>query len=196
MKQRRIIREADGHLESPKADSPEKTGEMADKYELYWSEINNEGEIDRKDKKFDNFEKFDEFKKELESSFNFLQIDRQVIPANMDAMEGPKSEEMEKIKLKENVSDDAKGIAAATATRADAVQNFIDTHNLDSAKLHNFLKKAKFPDRRDFISALAGKPGNKMQKDLINKFTIRESKIERIKGLIERIVEKEIKKNK
>lgn len=103
MKRRRIIREADGHLESPKADSPEKTGEMTDKYELHWSEINDEGEIDRKDKSFDSFEKFDEFKNELESSFNFLQIDRQVIPSNMDAMEGPKSEEMEKVKLEHKI---------------------------------------------------------------------------------------------
>jgi hypothetical protein len=193
---RRAIREANMHLESPKADSPEKTGEMADKFELHWSEINNDGEIDRKDKKFDNFEKFDEFKKELESSFNFLQIDREVIPTNMDAMEEPKSEEMEKVKLKENVSDDAKGISALTATRADAVQNFIDTNKLDSKKLHNFVKKGKLADRLDFVKAVAGKPGNKMQKDIISKFAIRESKIQRIKSLIERIVEKEIKKNK
>lgn len=103
MRRRRIIREADGHLESPKADKPEGMGEMPSKFELYWTEIDDDGNITNKDKSFDSFEKFDEFKSELESSFNFLQIDRQVIPAMMDTMEGPKSEEMEKVKLEHKI---------------------------------------------------------------------------------------------
>ncbi len=100
---KRIIREAETHLESPKADKPETTGEMPSKFKLYWTEIDDDGNITNKDKSFDSFEKFDEFKSELESNYNFLQIDRQEIPANMDAMEGPKSEEMEKVKLEHKI---------------------------------------------------------------------------------------------
>lgn len=99
---RRSLKEAQDTLESPKADKPEKTGEMPSKYELHWSEFNNDGEIVEKDKSFDSLEKFIEFKDELELSPNFLQIHRKVEPAFMDEMPGAKSEEMEKVKVKES----------------------------------------------------------------------------------------------
>jgi len=95
---RKSIREAQDTLESPKADKPEKTGDMPSKYELYWSQFNDEGEIEEKDKSFDSLEKFIEFKDELELDPNFLQIHRKVEPAFMDEMPGAKSEEMEKVK--------------------------------------------------------------------------------------------------
>lgn len=98
---RHRIKEAQDTLESPKADKPEKTGEMPSKYELYWSEFNDEGEIVEKDKSFDSIDKFMDFKDELELSPNFLQIHRNVAPSFMDEMPGAKSEEMEKVKIKE-----------------------------------------------------------------------------------------------
>lgn len=98
---KRRIREAQDTLENPKADKPETTGKMSTKYELHWSEFNDEGEIVQKDKSFDNLEKFVDFKDELELSPNFLQIHTQIEPSFMDEMPGAKSEEMEKIKIKE-----------------------------------------------------------------------------------------------
>jgi hypothetical protein len=95
------MREAKMTLEDPKADKPEKTGDMPSKYELYWSQFNDEGEIEEKDKSFDSLEKFIEFKDELELDPNFLQIHRKVVPTFMDELPKAKSEEMEKIKIKE-----------------------------------------------------------------------------------------------
>jgi hypothetical protein len=95
------MREAKMTLEDPKADKPEKTGEMPSKYELYWSQFNNEGEIEEKDKSFDSLEKFIEFKDELELDPNFLQIHRKIVPTFMDELPKAKSEEMEKVKIKE-----------------------------------------------------------------------------------------------
>ena len=99
---RRSIREAKMNLEDPKADKPEKTGEMPSKYELCWSQYDNEGNIETKDKTFDSLEKFIEFKEELELDPNFLQIHKKVEPHYMDEMPGAKSEEMEKVKVKES----------------------------------------------------------------------------------------------
>jgi len=98
---KRYIREAKMTLEDPKADKPEKTGEMPSKYELYCSQFNNEGEIEEKDKSFDSLEKFIEFKDELELDPNFLQIHRKIVPTFMDELPKAKSEEMEKVKIKE-----------------------------------------------------------------------------------------------
>jgi hypothetical protein len=96
------MREAKMTLEDPKADKPEKTGEMPSKYELCWSQFNDKGEIEEKDKSFDSLEKFIEFKEELELDPNFLQIHRKVIPTFMDELPKAKSEEMEKVKIKES----------------------------------------------------------------------------------------------
>lgn len=101
MKRQKSLREANMTLEDPKADKPESTGDMPSKYELYWSQFNDNGEIEEKDKSFDSLEKFIEFKEELELDPNFLQIHRKVEPAFMDEMPGAKSEEMEKVKIKE-----------------------------------------------------------------------------------------------
>jgi hypothetical protein len=102
MKRQKSLREANMTLEDPKADKPEVAGEMPSKYELYWSQFNDNGEIEEKDKSFDSLEKFIEFKEELELDPNFLQIHRKVEPAFMDEMPGAKSEEMEKVKIKES----------------------------------------------------------------------------------------------
>jgi len=64
----------------------------------------------------------------------------------------------------------AVAIASLTATRPDAVQKFIDDNNLNSEKLHSYIKKGKLSDRMDFVTALAGKPGNPIQKKMIKMF--------------------------
>ena len=96
---RRKISEAEITLQSVKADKPEKTGEMPTKYSLVWNEFDDDGEIVEKNKSFESEDKFNEFKDELLTKTNFLQINRQVHPAMMDELPGAKSEEMEKVKL-------------------------------------------------------------------------------------------------
>lgn len=98
---KRKIREAHDTLENPKADKPEKTGEMPSSYKLVWLEFSNEGDVVSKNKSFESLEKFNEFKQELELNPNFLQIQHSIEPSFIDEMPGPKSEEMEKVKIKE-----------------------------------------------------------------------------------------------
>lgn len=62
------------------------------------------------------------------------------------------------------------GIAGFTGTRGSAVQKFIDDYNLNSRKLFNFVKKGKLKDRMDFVTAIAGKPGNKFQGKIVGMF--------------------------
>jgi hypothetical protein len=69
----------------------------------------------------------------------------------------------------------AVAIASLTGTRPDAVQKFIDDNNLDSPKLYTYLKRGKLKERMDFVTALVGNPGNKIQKMIISKFGIKES---------------------
>lgn len=96
------IAEAKMTLEDPKASAPAKTGEMPSKYELCWSQYDNEGNIVTKDKTFDSLEKFIEFKDDLELDPNFLQIHRKTEPVFMDELPGAKSDKMEKVKVKES----------------------------------------------------------------------------------------------
>ena len=69
----------------------------------------------------------------------------------------------------------AVAIASLTATRPEGVQKFIDDNNLDSTKLYSYLKKGKLSDKMDFVTAMVGNPGNKIQKMIISKFGIKES---------------------
>ena len=64
----------------------------------------------------------------------------------------------------------AMGIAGFTGTRGSAVQKFIDDYNLNSRKLFNFVKKGKLKDRMDFVTAIAGKRGNKFQGKMVGMF--------------------------
>ena len=82
----------------------------------------------------------------------------------------------EKVTYDESVNEDvskytnagirkfAVAIASLTATRPDAVQKFVDSNELNIEKLHQFVKKGKLSDRMDFVSAIAGKPNNPIQK--------------------------------
>lgn len=73
---------------------------------------------------------------------------------------------------KEGVSEagEEKAIATQTGTRADAVKKFIEKHNLDGDKLLKWIKGASVGERMDFVSALVGKPGNKIQRKILKKF--------------------------
>ena len=72
--------------------------------------------------------------------------------------------------INESTSKEAMGIAGFTGTRGNAVQKFIDDYNLDARKLFNFVKKGKLKDRMEFVSAIAGKPGNKFQGKMVGMF--------------------------
>jgi hypothetical protein len=78
--------------------------------------------------------------------------------------------EMNEESVNEAASKEAMGIAGFTGTRGIAVQKFIDDYNLDSKKLFNFVKKGKLKDRLAFVTAIAGKPGNKYQGDIVGMF--------------------------
>jgi len=65
----------------------------------------------------------------------------------------------------------AKGIAGFTGTRGSAVDAFIDSHKIDAKKLFNFVKKGNLKDRMAFVSAIAGKPNNKMFKMITKQFS-------------------------
>ena len=68
------------------------------------------------------------------------------------------------------ISKFAVAIASLTTTRPEAVQKFVDSNELNIEKLHQFVKKGKLSDRMDFVSAIAGKPNNPIQKKMIKMF--------------------------
>ena len=63
------------------------------------------------------------------------------------------------------------GIAGFTGTRGVAVDDFIEKHNIDAKKLFNFVKKGSLKDRMSFVSAIAGRDGNPVQKKVIKMFS-------------------------
>jgi hypothetical protein len=69
------------------------------------------------------------------------------------------------------ISKFAVAIASLTATRADAVQKFVDTNELNIEKLYQFLKKSKLDGKMDFVTALVGKPNNPIQRKMIKMFS-------------------------
>jgi len=76
-------------------------------------------------------------------------------------------------KMDESVNEASKlamGIAGFTGTRGVAVDDFINTHNIDAKKLFNFVKKGNLKDRMAFVSAIAGRPNNKMFKMITKQF--------------------------
>jgi len=73
--------------------------------------------------------------------------------------------------IHEDINADANGIAGLTASRANAVKDFIEKNNINSNKLYLSLKKGNLKDRMDFVTALVGKPGNPIQKKVIKQFT-------------------------
>jgi hypothetical protein len=73
--------------------------------------------------------------------------------------------------INEDINADANGIAGLTASRANAVKDFLEKNNINSNKLYLFLKKGNLKDRMDFVTALVGKPGNPIQKKVIAQFS-------------------------
>jgi|LakMenE18May11ns_1017448.scaffolds.fasta_scaffold9959627_2 hypothetical protein len=69
----------------------------------------------------------------------------------------------------ESASRTAMEIGGLTGLNKDAVQKFVDTHNLDIEKVFQFVKKGKLSDRMDFVTAVSGKPNNPIQNKLIKK---------------------------
>ena len=62
-------------------------------------------------------------------------------------------------------------IGGLTGMNKDAIQKFVDEHNLDIEKVFQFVKKGKLPARMDFMTAVVGKPGNPIQKKIIKMFS-------------------------
>ena len=77
-------------------------------------------------------------------------------------------------KFKESVTEAASRtameIGGLTGMNKEFVQKFVDTNELDIEKVFQFVKKGKLKDRMDFVSAVAGKPNNPLQKKMIKMF--------------------------
>jgi hypothetical protein len=72
--------------------------------------------------------------------------------------------------VNEVASRTAMEIGGLTGMNKDAIQKFVDEHNLDIEKVFQFVKKGKLPARMDFMTAVVGKPGNPIQKKMIKMF--------------------------
>jgi hypothetical protein len=72
--------------------------------------------------------------------------------------------------VNEVTGKEAKEIARLTGTRDSIVQKFIDDFNLNAKNLFNFIAKGKEKVRKDFATAMSGKPGNKYQGDFVGMF--------------------------
>jgi hypothetical protein len=86
-----------------------------------------------------------------------------------------KLERLKIVKIDESVNEarvsiEAASVANLTGTRNLAVQDFIDAHNLNARKLYKHIKSGSLKDRMEFVTALAGKPNNTVQKKIIKMF--------------------------
>ena len=72
--------------------------------------------------------------------------------------------------VSEATGTEAKEIAKLTGTRDSIVQKFIDDFNLNAKSLFNFIAKGKEKVRKDFATAMSGRPGNKYQGDFVGMF--------------------------
>jgi hypothetical protein len=99
----------------------------------------------------------------------------------------------QKKQIDEMVTPDAKTIASFTGTRADAVQVFIDSNRLDASALAKFVEKGRYPERAAVIAAISGKPGNRYQKDIINRFQLNESNTLNLKQIIQEEVQRQLR---
>src|SRR5210317_2551540 len=73
--------------------------------------------------------------------------------------------------INEGVEPQIKKIAHFTGTRPEAVEDFVSKHALNITKLLKFVEKGKLPERMAIVSALAGRPGNPVQKKIIKQFS-------------------------
>jgi len=73
--------------------------------------------------------------------------------------------------VNEGIEPQIKKIAYYTGTRPEAVEDFVSKHGLNITKLLKFVEKGKLPERMAIVSALAGNPGNPVQKKIIKQFS-------------------------
>ena len=73
--------------------------------------------------------------------------------------------------VNEYIEPQTKKIASLTGTRPEAVKDFVSKHALNITKLLKFVEKGKLPERMAIVSALAGRPGNPVQKKIIKQFS-------------------------
>jgi len=66
--------------------------------------------------------------------------------------------------VNEAASRTAMEIGALTGLNKDAVQKFVDKHDLDIEKVYKSVKSMNLAGRKNFVTAVAGKPGNSLQK--------------------------------
>jgi DNA-binding winged helix-turn-helix (wHTH) protein len=105
----------------------------------------------------------EKFAKSLGNNHNTMILDKQ----SMKNVKG--------VDVNESASKEAMGIAGFTGTRGSAVEDFITKNELNGKKLFQYVKKGGLKQRMEFVSAIAGKPGNKIQKMIISKFKLGES---------------------
>jgi len=66
--------------------------------------------------------------------------------------------------VNEVASRTAVEIGALTGLNKNAVQDFVDKHDLDIEKVYKSVKSMNLAGRMNFVTAVAGKPGNSLQK--------------------------------
>ena len=96
--------------------------------------------------------------------------------------------------VNEIASRTAVEIGALTGANREFIQNFMDKHKLDPEKVYNFVKKGKYAERADFITAVAGRDGNQIQKKLIQQLKLKESTS--AKSKINKIIIEEVRRLK
>ena len=96
--------------------------------------------------------------------------------------------------VNEIASRTAVEIGALTGANREFIQNFMDKHKLDPEKVYNFVKKGKYAERADFITAVAGRDGNPIQKKLIQQLKLKESTS--AKSKINKIIIEEVRRLK
>jgi len=84
--------------------------------------------------------------------------------------------------VNEAASRTAMEIGGLTGLNKDAIQKFVDTHNMDIEKVYQYVKKAKLTDRLNFVTAIVGTPGNSVQKKMIKMFGESVNEIANSKG--------------
>jgi len=78
--------------------------------------------------------------------------------------------EMNEESVNEGVEPQIKKIAYFTGTRPEAVEDFVSKHALNITKLLKYVEKGNLKDRMSFVSAIAGRPNNPVQKKIIKMF--------------------------
>jgi len=87
-----------------------------------------------------------------------------------DGREVPNCVPVKENTISETTGKEAKEIARLTGTRDSIVQKFIDDFNLNAKNLFNFIAKGKEKVRKDFATAMSGRPGNRYQGDFVGMF--------------------------